>query len=64
MRARARRVLRRPTPSIQHTLRPEQPLPIPGCRCDRCEDARDEAHHQQLGAMLGLDDTHTDDLSD
>lgn len=42
-------------PSIQHEREPHAPLPLPGCHCERCENARDDAHGAKVGALLGLD---------
>lgn len=60
-RFRARRsfVLRR-EPSAAHRRNPNAPLPVDGCKCEDCENARDDAHYEKVGKMLGLDDEPTE----
>jgi len=44
-----------PARSILHTTAPDRPLPIEGCYCDDCDDARVDTHLDTVGALLGLD---------
>jgi hypothetical protein len=45
---------RNTTPVIQHEREPNAPLPLPGCHCEACENARDDAHGAKIGSMLGM----------
>ena len=46
----------RKRPVIQHTREPLAPLPLPGCHCDDCENARDDQHYARVGELMGIDE--------
>lgn len=52
-RERRPRVILRPAPSILHTVKKDVELPIEGCRCDECEDARAELETSRITHAMG-----------